>query len=138
MEIRGLLLGWSRGFSTSPCHDSTAGFHSEYAPNLPWQGTSRWEALWRKGGAYPEKLPGCLAESLWKFDQSRGERNYSWWAGRANAQSRGQGQTLMTLGTCSLGVARPKQASIPQNSRMEKIMEKSATRARTCRREMCR
>lgn len=41
----------------------------------------------------------------------------------------------MTLGTCNLGVARPKQASIPQNSRMEKIMEKSATRARTYRKE---
>lgn len=42
----------------------------------------------------------------------------------------------MTLGTSSLGVARPKQASIPQNIRMEKMMEKSATRARTCEKEM--
>lgn len=48
------------------------------------------------------------------------------------AQGRVKGQTLMTLGTCSLGVCRPKQASIPQNSRMEKTMEKSATRVRTC------
>lgn len=49
------------------------------------------------------------------------------------AQGRGKGQTLMTLGTFSLGVCRPKQASIPQKSRMEKTMEKSATRVRTCR-----
>ena len=48
------------------------------------------------------------------------------------AQGRGKGQTLMTLGTCSFGVCRPKQASIPQKSRMENTMEKSANRVRTC------
>lgn len=43
------------------------------------------------------------------------------------------GQTLMILGMCSFGVSRPKQASTPQNSRMEKTLEKSAMKALTWR-----
>lgn len=43
------------------------------------------------------------------------------------------GQTLMILGICSFGVSSPKQASTPQNSRMEKTLEKSAMKALTWR-----
>lgn len=40
---------------------------------------------------------------------------------------------MMILGMCSFGVSRPKQASTPQNSRMEKTLEKSAMKALTWR-----
>lgn len=91
--------------------------------DLPWEAV-----LPRKGGACTENPQGHLAEhpdsriSVEGTGSAAGEQ-----------QSYCPEQTLMTLGTCSLGVSSPKQASIPQNNRMEKTMEKSATRARICR-----